>query len=818
MRPYLRQGVPIRPPGSAKAILQYLCECPTCVQHIAWDPIVMAPVPGTLLGREEYYKHQRNRRLSPSPAPAIVEPPQAVSTTPSTENVGLDTLTEETISYSRIRSTNDAADSYFLDSLINDLAEFKARFSAAAWDSVVFLHPPLPSTTKIPEISEEGLYPNGGPYAIDFGRTANRFVAEYETRLVAAEQKIDNVLAKQRPVLIEKAGSLKSNVRAELQLIALKKREEWERRYELLRRARRAWRNRSIDVVDTSTSTLFVSLDLSVQHFSSAKHFVGPLCCENDLVFTVYIIAAVLHILCHVSIDHCAFLLRGIQILLQQMVCSDGSSTSALMRDIPSDVRIIVDRLDLSAEAKGYCCCPKCFCCYSLDNYPAHCTNKAEVDSTECGRSLRREFFRRGQLRTYPARRYLYHDFKAWVGELLCRPGMEEYLDRDVYNTGSNTGEQRDIWDGRALRTFTWTDGNLFAGEKDHKEGRYVFALNMDGFNPFGNKVAGKTGGVGAMYMVCLNLPPHLRYRVENIFLVSIIPGPHHPSLTQINHLLRPLVDDLVTFWHKGVYYSRTPKCPKGRLVRCALVPVVCDLPAAQQMMAFASHSSNHFCCYCGLHRTDMENLNMAEWPKGVTREEYVARAEEWKAATAKEQKKLFEAHGIRYSELLRLPYWNPTAYVVIDTMHSIFLAALRHHCRVLWGMDINVEDGDGSKPAKKNVPAGPTEDEVALGWDILRRGTDAELGKLLLPVLREVCNQANVLNKGTKKDLLKRLKAHVCAFSTLLMKQPSADHSHRDRRWVGSTHRAFPQILDARSQNGMIPSMPKNSRKQKQS
>lgn len=472
----------------------------------------------------------------------------------------------------------------------------------------------------------------------------------------------------------------------------------------------------------------------------------------------ITIIAAVLHVLCHVSIDHCVFLLHGINAILHLALPDDASSF-----EMPQDVRSVFSSLDLHPTSKGYCCCPNCFACYPLDDFPDRCTNMPTTDSEACGRALRKTKFVDGRVRSRAARRYLYHDMKAWLGRMLCRPGMEEQLDRDVFNTGSPPGEMRDIWDGSALKTFCWADGKRFVGSGKREEGRYVFGLNMDGFNPFGNKHGGTTASTGAIYMVCLNLPPHLRHRVENIFLVSIIPGPHEPSLVEINELLRPLVDDLLRFWKKGVYYSQTYKYDRGRLVRCALIPVICDLPAARQMMAFASHASRHFCCYCGLDSHDMENLDVEKWPSGVTsREEYVRIAEAWKAAPSKTQKTLFEKHGIRYSELLRLPYWDPLSYVVIDSMHGILLGLLRHHCRVLWGMNIQAADGDGLRPPQAAKKNGPTSETMAEADIILRQGTNAELDTLGAGILKELCIQHHIPPGGHKTQLQDRLKELV--------------------------------------------------------
>ncbi len=447
---------------------------------------------------------------------------------------------------------------------------------------------------------------------------------------------------------------------------------------------------------------------------------------------------------------------------------TSNNEANFFMSDIPTNVTGIVAALDLEPDSIGYVCCPNCFACYSLETYPSHCNNQEAPDGPICNRRLR-QYTDSTKKRSYASRRYMHHDMKQWMARLLCRPGMEEHLDRDVLQTGATVGEKRDVWDAYILPNFEFKDGKRFVAKQPGGEGRYIFGLNMDGFNPFGNKQAGSKGSCGAMYMVCLNLPPHLRYRVENIFLVGVIPGPHHPSLVQINHLLRPLVDDLLRFWDPGVYYARTFRYTSGRLVRCALVPVICDLPAARQLMAFASHSSTHFCCYCGLKKDDLDNLDMSTWPPGIkSREEYVALAEQWRDASLAQRAKLFEKHGVRYSELLRLPYWDPIKFVVIDSMHALFLTDIKHHCRKLWGMDINADDSENKTKKMKRKKGPPSPEEIEKAWNILRRGTREDMEKLKVGLLLQLCLDASLPTGGKKNKLIEQLCQYVSTFHFL--------------------------------------------------
>ncbi|EIW77539.1 hypothetical protein CONPUDRAFT_41162, partial [Coniophora puteana RWD-64-598 SS2] len=186
--------------------------------------------------------------------------------------------------------------------------------------------------------------------------------------------------------------------------------------------------------------------------------------------------------------------------------------------------------------------------------------------------------------------------------------------------------------------------------------------------------------------MVCLNLPPHLRYKLENVYLVGVIPGPREPSLDQVNHLLQPLVDDLLCLWVNGIRLNRTYKFSGGRIVRVALGPLVCDLPAARKTAGFAGHSADLFCSFCRLSRKDISNLVKASWPERSS-DQHLHDAKRWKNAKNEgERQKMAMRRGTRWSELLRLTYWDPLKFTVLDAMHNLFLGEFQHHCRVVWG------------------------------------------------------------------------------------------------------------------------------------
>jgi hypothetical protein len=287
----------------------------------------------------------------------------------------------------------------------------------------------------------------------------------------------------------------------------------------------------------------------------------------------------------------------------------------------------------------------------------------------------------------------------------------------------------------------------------------------MDSFNPYHMKEAKQTVSSTAIWLILLNLPSHLWYRPENMFLAGVIPGPKKPSLSDVNHSIKLLVDVLLEFFSPGVWYSRTARHSDGCRVRSILVPVVSDMLAARQAGGFASPTATFFCTLCNLKVQEIENLDKSTWPeRDVGKHVQVAR--QWRdAQTIEEQETIFKNHGIRWSPLLDLPYWNPILFTAIEPMHVFDAGLFQTHCRQVWGIDTNAPSGDGLIP--RSI-ARPSAFEFEKWYEIIRtpRGPEElreQLKGCSRDILWHICNDNDLRCAGTKSQLAGAIVEWVC-------------------------------------------------------
>lgn len=451
-----------------------------------------------------------------------------------------------------------------------------------------------------------------------------------------------------------------------------------------------------------------------------------------------------------------------------------------------SDIRSVMKALALRVESRRYICCPNCFNLYPADqvderSIPDTCGYRKTPAGPHCGTKLTRTRMLYGRERRCFIKEVYYYPLKDWIADMIHRPGMEDILYQSQMCAGGNSKApepMEDIFHGGVFRDFEDHRGLPFLG-RHGSELRLLFGLSVDAYNPLHNKQAGKKVSSTVISLICYNIPKDRRLLVENMHVLAIIPGPYEPSLSETNHLLNPVVDELGELWDPGVWYTSTPAYRYGRLVRGGLVPLIVDLKAARQVTGCASHSAKHFCMYCRLTKDEINDIDHHRW-EATTLADHKKYAIAWRdARSEKERANLFEKHGIRWTVLLKLPYWDLKAFTIVDAMHTSLLGNLHRHCTKIWRMDSRWSDGLAEELADptKRTPTPPSEEQMGKAELELRYSPASKLEKLPIKVLRQLCENKDVLpmarrDHNNRTALMKKLLEYVSMTSNAWLRR----------------------------------------------
>lgn len=431
----------------------------------------------------------------------------------------------------------------------------------------------------------------------------------------------------------------------------------------------------------------------------------------------------------------------------------------AVLRHFPSSITTAIKNFNLQPELVLWTSCPRCSTLYSpFDplNPTAHrtrCTAR-DVDDVECGAELLRSSKEGEKVHSRPIRRYPYQSVIDWIARLLNRPGVENYIDGRKTTIGRG---RTDVWNSDYLASFLGPNGAVFAEGVGH----LVFNLAIDWFNPSGNREAKKKWSVGAIYLVCMNLPLATRYLIENVCLVGIIPGPKEPRLNQVNHFLAPLTNDLKTLWNPGVWISKTRNHPAGRLIRGALGAIVADLPAMKKVAGFTSYAHNYFCHYCMLTSDQLDDFDPTTWTPLLRKlPDHQQAVDSWHAAQSSiTQAAITKATGIRPTTFSELLYFNPFRQAAIDQLH-LWMGIIKKHLRDAWGMSLTVDAGDDHDDAAPWPPLSANDLQTA--EELVLNGTKTAIGELKTRVLEELCYRRGMYWNRKKRGLLRELHKWV--------------------------------------------------------
>ena len=280
----------------------------------------------------------------------------------------------------------------------------------------------------------------------------------------------------------------------------------------------------------------------------------------------------------------------------------------------------------------------------------------------------------------HPKVPYYYRSVLDQLADMFARPTFEKQIEhwrtRDQID-----GCLSDVYDGDV-----WTNNQRFFS----KDRSLAFMLNVDWFQPYERTQY----SCGAVYLCILNLPRHLRYKKENMVLVSLLPGDKE-KIQDLNELLQPLIDELLIL-HDGCLLD-VEGHDAGLLVYGKLLCISCDLPAARKLVGIKS--ANHCCskCHKVFPRHDTERLNSignpiywydksgnnySEWEERTNDEVRELGVQYLDCTSRTQQTDFLSANCVRYSVISQLPYFDMVQHVVVDPMHNLWMVGHINHIR----------------------------------------------------------------------------------------------------------------------------------------
>ncbi|MBW0575933.1 hypothetical protein O181_115648 [Austropuccinia psidii MF-1] len=190
----------------------------------------------------------------------------------------------------------------------------------------------------------------------------------------------------------------------------------------------------------------------------------------------------------------------------------------------------------------------------------------------------------------------------------------------------------------------------------------------------------------GDLSALLFNFQPGEWFQPKYTFLAGIIPSPNQPYMITINNVLKPLIQELIQLNNSIVI--TTPNYPQGQRVIVKLVGLIGHIVATHKAGGFMSHSAKYFCAWCELQDHERDQLKLGNIRKGTS---VLGASRQWKdARTTRVQQMLSKTNGIRWSEINRLPYWDPVKNILLGVVNNWYEGVLQNHLRYRWGFDLN--------------------------------------------------------------------------------------------------------------------------------
>jgi hypothetical protein len=190
-----------------------------------------------------------------------------------------------------------------------------------------------------------------------------------------------------------------------------------------------------------------------------------------------------------------------------------------------------------------------------------------------------------------------------WWGNAVHAKLMLDY--RNGFNEKHNaSGEQLDFWTGALCKQFQ--DRGLFTHETD-----LAFVLSSDGVKvgsaSFSTSVltvcncscqvfkSRRAFYIWPLILVCMNLPPHERFKRQNVLVVGFVPGPNNPK--NLDSFMYPLIEEFLAL-ERGIKAWNGYR-EKSFILHAHIAVVTGDMPGRSKLQGFKGSRALRYCPYC---------------------------------------------------------------------------------------------------------------------------------------------------------------------------------------------------------------------------
>ena len=351
--------------------------------------------------------------------------------------------------------------------------------------------------------------------------------------------------------------------------------------------------------------------------------------------------------------------------------------------------------MDEEIAKEVFVVCPKdtCNALYKEDDPIRVCNHRSY--GKVCGTSLGHYTnLSHGKRRWKPFKRFQFIPPSASLKKMFQSKEFVKLLEQERKMEMANDVIE-DVQDGEIWKEFA---------RSNYFDSKYNLALmlNVDWFRPFKRS----NYKVAAIMLTVLNLPREERskkrwtiicgmlqclcitYMLQFLFfcccciILGIIPGPHEPSV-HVNNFLEPLVKDLLELWDGVPLYEG---CSQN--MKAALLCVTSDLPALRKVTQFLGHKADLGCSRCKFRGerepgTAGASGRMSYFTSGNhekrSHNQIIQQGREYLSATTKARAaNIAQKNGVRFSELLKLPYFDIVRMSVTDPMHTFLLGMVK--------------------------------------------------------------------------------------------------------------------------------------------